>query len=660
MRKKMLSLFLALTTVLSLSLSACSEAPVMPEPQISKSAPQKPTVGENYYGSVNFNYLSRGQIPYGESGYGLFDNTRYEMEQYVKDLIDRCVNSQPVSGSFEEMVKEMYLQYTNTDARNEAGVDTLLYLAGMIEQCNTTDELVGVMGYLYQNCGVSSFFRPDVLPNFLDSSTNTLYLMNMNTLGNMKENFTRTDAGPESMGQYVKDTLTFMNVEPEEAKQRAKNVVRLINEIMLATMDSANMMNMTKHLKLYNKTEVQSIFSNINADNMLQAFGFGTIEQCIVYDEGQAAKINELLTQEHIREIKDYLMTCIMFEYSDVLPPTYLKDLVSLSDSTKDIDDSAKRYIANILEMEVGILYGREICNDQLISTVSTMVSQIQDSCRDLIRHCDRLSEDSKNKYLQKIDHMVVKLGYDHAWTAPFTITPAADGGTFIENVMAIKRGRKQKLIASIQQTPDRNAWEMSAIEVNATYYPMSNTFEIPAVMMSKAFINPADNEYYNLGKLGYVIGHEMSHGFDSNGFQFDDYGNYKPEWIGAEDREKYRQLMDRVITYYDNFKLLDIYNIKGEQTLSENLADLSSVQCLLHITDDPDNLRHLLEGIAAQWASLTVVSNLVMELDGEIHSPGEARTNAVVSCMDAFYKVYDIKETDKMYLAPENRIKVW
>ena len=656
MRKKMLPILLALAI---LSCSACSEVPSMPELKTSKNTPPRPSVEENYYGNINYDYLSQGQIPYGQDRYGFYDNVFDEMERCVCDIIDRCVKSDPESGSFEEMVREIYSQYMDADARNEAGADILLQGAYMVESCSTVYELVSTMGFLYQNYGVSSFFKPDVMADILDTSVNTMYLMNMNTLGNMKENFTRIDAGPEEIGKFVDNTLKAVKVEPDEAKQRAKNVVKLINEIMLATMDSDEMSDMEKHTNVYDRERLRSLFSNIDTDNMLRAFGFDT-DRCIVYDEGQAAKINELLIQENMRELKDYMISCIMYEYIRVLPPSYSESFSSLSDFEKDADDDAKRFVCDILDMEVGVIYGREICTDELMDTVSKMVSQIQDSCRELIRNCERLSDDAKEKYIRKMDSMSVLLGYNKNMTSPFTVTPARNGGKLIENVIAIKSGRKQKLISSVGKAPDKSEWQMPSIEVNATYYQLDNKFEIPAAVMSKAFFDPADNEYYNLGKIGYVIGHEMSHAFDSNGFQYDEKGNYNTEWLLEEDRERYRQLMDKATEYYNNVKLLDMYNIKGNVTLAENLADLSSVQCLLNITDDEENLRHMLEGIAVQWASLTIVKNLVKDINNEIHSPNEARVNAVVSCMDQFYGVYDVKEGDKMYVAPENRVKVW
>ena len=656
MRKKLLSVLLLL---LILSCSACSESLVMPEPHTGHIS-VKPDVGENYYGNINYDYLSQSQIPYGKTRYGFSDNIFDEMEKNVSFLIDCCVRNEAESGSFEEAVKEIYLQYIDADARNKAGAGALLQYAGMIESCGSIDELVNVMGFLYQNCGVTSFFRPDVTANFKDTSVNFLYLMNMNTLGNMKENFTKTDAGPEEIGKFVEGTLKALAVEPHEAKQRAKNVVKLLNEIMLATMDADDMFDMSKNIDIYTKDELQTLFSNIDTDKMLRSFGFD-VEQCIVRDEGQAKKINELLTTENMRELKDYLLACVLYEYSRVLPPAYSENFSSFSDFEKNPDEDAKRFLCDLLEMEIGVIYGREICSDNKVTDmVAKMVSQIQESCRELIRNCDRLSDDAEEKYLRKIDNMLVKLGYDKNMTLPYTITPVKNGGNLIENAIAIKRGRIQKLIGSVGKAPDRNQWQMSAIEVNATYYPLSNTFEIPAVMMSEAVADPDDNEYYNLGKIGYVIGHEMSHAFDSNGFKYDEYGNLNPEWLAEEDQERYRQLMDKTTAYYNNFKLLDMYNIKGDVTLSENLADLSSVQCLLNVTDDRENQRHILEGIAVQWASLTAVKDMIIQLNGDVHSPSEARVNAVVSSMDAFYEVYDIKENDKMYVSPENRVKVW
>ena len=200
----------------------------------------------------------------------------------------------------------------------------------------------------------------------------------------------------------------------------------------------------------------------------------------------------------------------------------------------------------------------------------------------------------------------------------------------------------------------------MTPITVNAVYNPTLNTMTIPAVNMSEPALSLEDNEYYNLGKLGYCIAHEMNHAFDSNGFEYNDTGCYKPGWIGEEDTEAYKKVMDKFVDYYDHYLIMDVYAINGKQTLGENIADCGAVQCLLNTTDDKAQLEEIFKGMGESWAELVRIKNVTMQIDGDEHSPAEARVNAVVSVMDKFYLVYDVKERDKMYVAPENRVRVW
>ena len=178
--------------------------------------------------------------------------------------------------------------------------------------------------------------------------------------------------------------------------------------------------------------------------------------------------------------------------------------------------------------------------------------------------------------------------------------------------------------------------------------------------MLSKAAFDPKLGEYKNLGMLGHVIAHEMNQAFDSISIVFDKNGCYDPEFIEQADRDTYKTLQEKVIDYYQNYKILDIYSIDGEKTLGENIADIGAMECLVNITDNKEEIRQILEGEAQEWAALTEITEVLTKLEGDTHSPGEARVNAVISSVDKFYEVYDIKESDKMYVAPENRIKVW
>ena len=658
MRKKIFSFLLSL--LMLTTVSSCSvEEPVMPVNNTSSAPLQKPDAGENYYGYVNFEYLTEGQIPYDKNGYGTFDSIQDQLEKDVSVIIDRCVENKSSGDKFEQAIGELYEQYFDTDTRDKVGIEPLKPILDKIENCKTTDELIEALGVMYQEYGVSSLFVLSPEPNIYDTSENQLYLKNFNTCGNMKENFTKTDRGSEDMGDLTQETLMALNVDVAEAKQRAKNVVHMVNEFMVASLGMEYMFDSEKHYSLYSKKEFDELFSNIDADKLLKAFGFQA-DEIVLYDESQAKKINEYFTDENLRELKDFSFLCIVFQYRSVLPPKYQEEITQNDDPNESAEKKAKTLVSEKLEEEIGILYGREICTDEVMTSARKMLDDIKKSCRQLIQKSDRLSEDSRKKLLSKLDNIIFLLGYNTDYESPFTIKPAKDGGNLLENSIAIQRGKMQNDKKKLSQKAERNTWDMTPVTVNAVYNPYVNTVTIPAVMLSNTSFNPSYGEYKNLGMLGYVIAHEMNHAFDSNGVNYDKNGCLNKKWISEKDQEEYKKIQDKAVDYYSNYKILDIYNIDGKQTLMENLADLGAVQCITNITNDKEQLKQIFEGVAVQWASLCPVKDVLRQLGDDEHSPSEARVNAVVSSTDKFYDVYEIKETDKMYTAPENRIKVW
>lgn len=657
MQKKWMALLLSLLMAAGCT-SCIAEEPVQPAEAQSSAPLQKPEPGENYYGYINFEYLSNGQIPYDKSSYGTFDSIQDNLEKDLSDLIDRCVAKTSFDHPFEQYIKEMYEQYMDVDAREKNGIADLTPIIGAIQDCKTVDEWVAVSGSLYTEYGISSLIRFNVQPDSYDTSVTRLMLSNINTCGSMKENFTRTDAGTENVGSLTEDVLTALEVDPKTARERAAKTARMVTDIASAGLDSSEMLNIEKHYNLYTIDEFAKLYSNVDMDNLMKSFQWKT-DAVIVYDVSQAEKANSFFTEEHLQELKDYSLVCIMYDYGKMIPPSYQNNFKDTNNMQK-MDEKAKRFVCECLEEEIGILYGKETCTTEVMTAARKMLDDLKTSCGDLIRNSDRLSEDSVKKLTGKLDNMIFLLGYNENYQCPFEITPAKDGGNLLKNSIAVKRGQTKKIREKLSRKAERNTWDMTPVTVNAVYNPAVNTVTIPAVMLSKSAFDPANGEYKNLGMLGYVIAHEMNHAFDSNGYKYDANGCYRPDWMNQKDRDAYQKIMDKATAYYDQYQLLDVYNINGAQTLSENLADLAAVQCILHTTNNKDQQKQIFEGIATQWASLVLVTDVLKQLCGDEHSPEEARVNAVVSSTDQFYEVYDIKQTDKMYVAPENRIKVW
>ncbi len=659
MRKKILSAVTAAFMLISFA-SCAPEEPVMPVQQNAETKIEKPSEAENYYGNVNYEFLTEGQLPNGRTSYGTFDKIQDDLTIYLSGMIDKCASSEPEKGSFEDMIKIVYEQCLDTDGREKAGAGPLLEIAGAVENCKTTDELIDVMGTMFNEYGVNTYFSFDIRPDSYDATKNKLYILNINTCGNMKENFTKTDAGIEAVGDLTRNVLTALKVDSLEAKERAVKVVKMLYDIMYVSADYEKQFDIETHYTLKTKDEFSALMSNVNTTKLFKAFQINDIDELVIYDFPQLEKTNEFFTESHLRELKDYALACLFFEYSKVLPPSFSEELSDTEDIAKNKEKKAKEYVASVLEEELGVLYGREICTDEVMSSAEKMLNDIKESQRKLIQNCSRIGEDTKATYLKKLDNMVFLVGYNKEYTSPFTITSTEDGGSFIGNIITVKKGKKQLDMSLLDKAPDRKTWSMSPITVNACYSPYTNSITLPAVMLSKTSFDPAKGEYINLGRLGHVLAHELNHGFDSTGYLYDEIGTYNAELISENDREEYKKLQEKVNNLYDNYKLLDVYAINGKQTLGENIADLGALQCLLGITDKKEEQKQIFEGEAIGWASLNPVKDVIKQIDGDEHSPAEARVNVVLACMDEFYSIYDVKETDKMYISPDNRVKVW
>lgn len=660
MKQKYISCILALMMLLVMP-SCIDEQPAIPEPYDidTEEEAETPDAGDNFYGYINKDYLEKGQIPYGRNSFGTMDKIEDEMEIAVSVIIEVCKESEQQDGSREQMISDLYKQYLDTDAREKKGADSVLKTKEMIEDCKTIDELTDVMGKLYNEYNIRTMFTFNAYPDTYDTSKYSLYLCNMNTLGNMKENFTKTENGSESLGDLARDTLVALNVDREQAKSRATNVVKMVDDIMRSAMDSDLTQNMAAIYHPYTTQSFSELFSNINTKKLMDSYGFES-DEIIVMDVEQSKKINEYMTNDNIQVLKDYLLTCMMFAYGKVMPPSISEQITAFSTNGAKKEDLAKEFVSTVLGEEVGYLYGEQICTEKVMDQAEKMLDDIKTSCRTLINDCSRLSDDSKKKFTKKLDNMIFLVGYNKNSKSPYKITSAKNGGDLIGNYISIMKTQVKESKKKLSTKVDRNEWGMNPITVNAQYDPSLNTVTIPAAMLSPASFSPSDGEYKNLGKLGHTIAHEMNHAFDSNGFCYDENGCYNDKWISEQDTRAYNEVMVKAEEYYSNYKILDIYNINGKMTLAENLADIGGFQCVISVTKDKSKLKKIFEGYAEQWASLEMTVNAIDRIYSDIHSPAEARVNAVVSSCDSFYEVYDVDQSQKMYIDKENRIKVW
>ena len=374
-----------------------------------------------------------------------------------------------------------------------------------------------------------------------------------------------------------------------------------------------------------------------------------------LWDEGQLSGIDSLLTEEHLNEWQDIAVMCYMKSIEDMLPKEYGGHPYLYSN-----DMLAKNMIKMLLPKELGEEYVRNYYDEDTVAAVVQITDAIVDEYIVMIDDCEWLSDEGKIAITAKLDNMLYFIGADE----PHKIK-AEDAKLIGHSVYETKHNFNMRAYKDnmkvLKDGVERNGFEMMAPQtVNACYSPDMNSINITAAIMNAPFYSPDQSYWENLGGIGAVVGHEISHAFDNHGMMYDMNGNYDPSWIPEEDRKAFEEMASHIEEYYSEQRVLDIHPVDGELTLGENLADISGVDCILRLTKNNEQRKELLENYARIWASVMPKDDVLGQLYMDEHSPAKVRVNAVVALFDPFYEIYDVKEGDAMYIAPEDRVTRW
>ncbi|MDT8977817.1 M13 family metallopeptidase [Paenibacillus sp. chi10] len=259
---------------------------------------------------------------------------------------------------------------------------------------------------------------------------------------------------------------------------------------------------------------------------------------------------------------------------------------------------------------------------------------------------------------------MTIKIGYPDQWNdylKDASIKTFADGGSLFDNIVAINKALKKQAFSSLGKPVDKSSWMMSTYEVNAYYNPLNNEIVFPAGILQAPFYDIKAKRETNLGAIGMVIAHEISHAFDNLGSAYDENGN-AVNWWTPEDFKKFQEKCDQVISYYDHVEVLPgVYN-NGKLTVSENIADLGGMAASLQVLSKMENpdFKAYFEGYATIWRMTMSKETAAYLSTVDTHSANKVRVNRTVSNFPEFYKAYQVNEKDAMYVAPKNRVSIW
>ena len=664
MKKVLLTLLILL---LSLAVISCSNT----DSQTNGGA-VAPSLKNDFYEAVNYEQLSSWTIPADKSSISHISNMDDIVSDRLNGLIEQAVSSNPVKeqNKDEYNIKALYETGMDWDKRNVSGFGQLQSYLDNIDSAATVSDLLKINMDLNRKYGIAPIYAIAVQADIMNSNQNAYY-MQVNFVLEKEKWLAEDPLFKTSFQEFIKK-LWSINDKQQNAEQVVQDVTNMMIEIAKQGLNADELGDPNKIYNPFKMSEIPGkLNNNITVDDLIQHYGVSADDTVIIVQTAALAKLAEYLTEDNLLLLKKYMKTVIYQELADKVGlesyNAYLQYQAQIRGlpEVESVDKVMQEQIRNHLNFQLGRIYAKKYISDEIITNITKMVDDIRDIYRQRIDNLSWMGAETKAAAIDKLDKMQVVVGYDKNATWPqelyvFYYTNKNEGGIYINNVLADAEAAMNYMFDNKAQPVNKNVVSQTPQTVNAFYSQQHNKIIILAGILQSPFYSIDATIEDNIGGIGTIIAHEITHAFDNQGSLYDANGNFGNSWWTAEDFAKYEALQQKAIDYYNGFQINNQY-VNGTLTLSENIADLGAVSCVTeYAKNNHYNLQALYIAYARIWAIKARPEYLASQLLIDNHAPGKIRANAVLSATDDFYTAFDIKETDGMYKPKEERPSIW
>lgn len=627
---------------------------------------------DSFYSTVNKDGLETLTIQDGQSSAGTIDDVINLVDEQIAEVIADAANSAPEPGSPQEKIKILYDNIMDMDARNAAGYDPIkpdlaaIDAIDNLEDLQTTELLGGTelaLG-LFVGFGVG-----------IDSLDSNVYSMNLVPASAPLSKQTYTggnDTQKQAYLKYITTLLTLCGWDEAQAARDAQAVFNFDAKLSAASLSPADQYDLEKIYNVYSYEDLCSEFPTVDINAVYEKVGYQPTDTVIVGDVGLMECVSGLLTEENLDMLKLYLKVGLVkygagmfgedFREATI---TYTQELFGISGSTP-LETVAATRVSDYLYDYVGEAYAEKYCTEQMKEDITEMTHDIIAVYKERIQNLTWMSEETKEKAILKLDHMRINVGapdYDTITSAMDNaqLKSTADGGSYFDNMIEISRAVQMEDVRLFGTPVDKDQWITTPQAVNAFYMPSFNSINFPAAFMQGEIYSEDAAYEENLGTVGTVIAHEISHAFDSSGSQYDEQGNAANWWTEA-DAAAFDALCQETIAYYDGQEAAPGIVMDGALTLTENIADLGAMACATAVGEKTEgfDFEAFYKSYANLWLSTSSRETVQYYAESDTHSADAIRVDRVLQSTDKFYEVFGIDADDGMYVPPEERVHIW
>ena len=611
---------------------------------------------DNYY-----EYINKETIKDKEDGWSYIDDINKEISNDANSIVKEIINNPTTSE--EKNIKEFYNEYLNIEFRNKNGLKDLELYIDKINKTTNINDFITEAIKLEKELSIELLMSKSIMKDF-KTGKNILYItpipMDYGYSSDYYSNETLTTV-KNNFKLYNNKLLREYGYTAGEALDITNQIDDFYTNLANNSLKQDDLLNTEKYYNIIDKSALSKIYTNLDINKYFNELGLSKIDKLSLVDEKSYQELNKYLTNSNLSLWKNIATIKILQTYAEYTTENYETIFTKLNKNLlgKEYtrEETAYDLIKQIYPNEISKNYNNKYLSDDTKNYISNLTNEIIKEYEDMI-NTSWMDNETKSKAVTKLNNIKINIGTSYIKDLS-SYYDFNSNISLVKNIINLNKVVRAASYEMLDTTTTTNA--LPDYTFNAYYDVTSNSINI--LTGSTKVIKDINNKYENLGSIGFIISHEISHAFDNNGSKFDENG-FLSNWYTTSSQEKYQEIQNKVIDYYNNYEIIHNVSNNGTRTIGENIADLGAMECITNIlirnNANKKDYQTTYESFAKVWANNYSKSTKVLQSLIDTHSPNEIRVNGVLSSTERFYETYKIDSKDLMYIEPEKRVNIW
>jgi putative endopeptidase len=633
--------------------------------------------GDNFYLYANGGWIKKNPVPASKTRWGSFDMLREESSRRLQTLLEEAAKNTGKDRS-TQMIGDLYRSGMDSAAIEARGFTPIKSELDRLSSLTTKQEILNEVATLRTKGIASPLFGMFVAQ---DRKNVTQYIPQIGQGGTSlpdRDYYLKEDPRSTGIRKAYKEHLERMfGLIGENAVTAAYNADAVLRIETTLAKAQYSRVEMRDPYKTYNKFAVKDLNTQTPAFNwntILQQMKVKAVDSILVGNPGFLKTADILITALPLQDLKAYLRWNVLRNAAPYLSNSFANESFRLTQTLTGQKEQTPRWqrisglIDNTLGDLLGQLYVQKYFKGEAKTRMQEMVINLQQTFSERIKRLDWMSEVTKQRALQKLNAFAKKIAYPDKWKDYEGVIISDD---FVSNLRSTSTWSYNYMVNRIGKPVDKTEWSMTPPTINAYYNAVNNEIVFPAAILQFPFFDFGADDALIYGGIGAVIGHEMTHGFDDSGSQYAASGNLE-NWWSKEDEAKFKAKATMVVNQYNTYTVLDSLHVNGRLTLGENIADIGGLSIAYEALTKTKQFKEgkKIDGFtpsqrfflswAQIWRNNALPETAAQLILTDSHSPGMHRANGAVVNMDEWYTAFTVQPKDKLFVAPEKRIKIW